>query len=187
MSSCGQVVKQAVPIITLEVLVPWMWERIFYSNTTLDFAAWLLSVAFLDSTFPGSVPCFRSTRVRERLWDILRLVFLWMGFRVGLYAMHTIMMFMVKDYSKILCSVGLCWLRLIAPLAAILLFTAYLYFATERKRETAVAEELEMKAVMERAKEAAEMPILPVAGRNRSPRRNSSRQASAIIRPGGKK
>ena len=38
-----------------------------------------------------------------------------------------------------------------------------------------------MKLALERAKEAAEMPILPVSRRNRSPRVNSSRQASAIL------
>lgn len=176
-STFGQVVQQAVPIITLEVLIPWAWECLFYSNTTLDFAAWLLSVAFLDSAFPGSIPCFRSTKVWVRLWDILRLVFLWISFRVSLYMIHQMLMYLVKDYSKVLCSVGLCWLRLVAPLVAILCFTAYLYFATEKKRKMALAAELEKKWEMERALEAAELAVLPTA-RGSSRRRNSSRQAS---------
>ena len=178
-STLSQVVLQAVPIITLEVLIPWAWEWLFYSNTTIDFAAWLLSVAFLDSAFPGSMPCFHSTRVMVRLWDILRLVSLWITFRLGLYAVHQTLLYMVKDYSKILCSVGLCWLRLIAPLVAILCFTAYLYFASEKKRNMALAAEMEQKYAAEKAlQEAAEaeMAMLPPGSSRR--RHASGRQAS---------
>ena len=122
-----EVAKRAVPIASLDVVLPLLLGAVYYDNTTLDFTAWLVAVVLLDIAAPTVVPAFESTDFTARLKEIVRLLSIWAAFQLLWYHANEVMLQRVDGYSHFVCAAGFCWVRLVAPVCSLALFYGYMY------------------------------------------------------------